>query len=118
MTKEEEKKQASKQLSLLKKKVEEALKARTDFLDKHMHLFAKFQIGEEVINRKTGERTEVTEHYRYHRDSPQYDTSLYCDCRFKNGDNTSCYGGGSPYISVRHYNALKERNPDFLYLWR
>lgn len=94
-----DKEQAQLKLKILNEIVENTIKERKDFLDTHMYLFAEFQIGDQVYNVETGRVTLVKEHYRFWADrDPYHDTSLYCDCAFANGDNTSRYSGFHPYV--------------------
>ncbi|MDP4224773.1 MAG: hypothetical protein Q8910_00185 [Bacteroidota bacterium] len=95
MTKDE----AQEKLEIYNQNVADAIKQRTEFMNKNMHLFAEFQIGDIVYNVKSGQATEVVEHYRFwSNQNPYYDTSFSTHCRFKNGDNTSCYSVSHPYV--------------------
>lgn len=94
-----------KQLTAINEHITELINERTKFLDDNMHHFAEFQIGEEVYNCNRHTFTIVKDHYRYftNRD-PLYDTGLHCDCRFNNGDNTSCYGFLHPFVSKKDFD--------------
>lgn len=72
------------ELTALNKEVEEAMAKRTKWLDDHMAMVAKFQIGDEIYDIKTGRLLGVvTEHYRYHRGDPRFDDSLSINYRYK-----------------------------------
>jgi len=72
------------ELARLNNKVDEAIKAHTEFLDKHMHMTAAVPIGEDIYNVETGVRLgKVKEHYRFHtKNNPLYDTNLETHCTF------------------------------------
>lgn len=84
--------------------VNKAISNRERFLDANMKYFAEFEIGDKVYNVKTGETTIVTGHYRYQFNQNKIlDDSFNVDCQFENGDNTSRYEYGHPYVSYEDY---------------
>jgi hypothetical protein len=104
MTKEK----AQQELATLNEAVDAAIKARTEFLDKYMHLFAEFQIGEEVYNCQRKSTDKVVGHYRYQaRKNPIYDNSFSVDCEIKvgvgTGDNTSRFAGRHPWVKLSDF---------------
>ena len=116
MTEEElRKKEVERFLETLNKKVGSVLQERKDFIEDNMHLFADFEIGQQVINSKTFERGIVTEHYHYtggNNSLLNYDYfDIHCRIRELNNDgtpknvitNTSHYIGRHPWRDYKQY---------------
>lgn len=95
----------SDELAALNKAVDDAIARRTAWMDKHMPAFASCKIGEEIFNRKTGQRLGVISRmYRYWgpfsggepRDV-RFDRSMSVEYEFETSprcfDNTSRFGG-------------------------
>ena len=104
MTEEElRKKEVERFLETLNKKVGSVLQERKDFIEDNMHLFADFEIGQQVINSKTFERGIVTEHYHYtggNNSLLNYDHfDIHCQIRRLNNDGTPT----NSYTNTSHY---------------
>lgn len=99
------------ELAALNTAVDEAIRLRSEWMDRHMVDYAEHPIGAELYNQSTGQRLgKVVEHYRYHagRD-PIYDRTMSIEYRFDNGDNTSRYGTISAVTRqqlAEHYTVL------------
>jgi len=102
--------------------IRDLIDQRTKFLDEHMHLFAEFQIGDE-LEHINGKRGKCIKHYR-HRPSELYDTSFECDCEIQEYeynfgakeklsnliDNTSHYGFENPWFKVGDEEAKRKKS--------
>jgi hypothetical protein len=82
-------------LARLNKAVEAALAERKAWMDSHMPDYAKYKIGEELFDLKTGERLSVvSSYYRYWSGhNPSLDTTMNIEYQFETSrncfDNTS-----------------------------
>ncbi len=98
--------------------VKYAVKERSQYMDENAHLFAEFQLGEEVVNVRNSSVYVVSKHYFFRGGELRVDESFSVDCRLRRGlteDNTSHYAGLHPYVpksdyeqkTVRYLNKLK-----------
>lgn len=82
------------ELHRLNIEVDRAIEQRKAWLDERMHSLSELKIGDPIYDLDLGKRVGVVSRiYRYHRDDPRYDRSLYWDYEFHTGDN--CYDNTS-----------------------
>ena len=95
-------------------KIEALILERTAYMNSVMERISPFNVGEEYVNVKTGERAKVIEVYRMSSVGGRgayFDDSIFdIHARFDNGDNTSRYGieERNPYIKSKDFDDKSE----------
>ena len=96
------------------KKIEALILERTAHMNSVMERISPFNVGEEYVNVKTGERAKVIEVYRMSSVGGRgayFDDSIFdIHARFGNVDNTSRYGieERNPYIKSKDFDDKSE----------
>jgi hypothetical protein len=104
------------ELQRLNQAVEDAVKARTAWMDAHMPDYAVVQVGEELYDREYRLRGIVSRHYRYHGDGRdwRYDTSMSISYEYKTRDGSNHNTSGQGMWTV-YSRADKEAHERFEY---
>lgn len=97
--------QRDEELKALTAAVESAIKARKDWMDANMAHYAKFKVGDEIYDRRSGLCLGVvTKLYRYwgSQNDPRHDTSMNVEYEYRQPgsnfiDNTSSRGSFTDY---------------------
>lgn len=83
-------------LNKLNKRVEEAIKERSEWLDSKMPEYAKVQVGEDIYDLKFGVKLGVvSEHYRYWKDMGEDVRDNYLEINYEYNTGGNCYDNTS-----------------------
>lgn len=108
------------QLAILNAEVTAIITKRKAFMDENQHLFAEFQVGDEIVNVMTGEHGVVSKHYRYWdtQSNPIHDSNFSVEHEIRVAsnifDNTSRHDGFHPWIRLADYEKKTSRYVDAL----
>ncbi len=102
------------ELRALLKARDDAMAAKTAWLDRKMLEHSTLKVGDDMFDLDTGECLgKITKLYRYWSPDAQgrrdNDTSIYCDYEFGRGMNTSCAPGRRFGSKEDYIQSLKNR---------
>lgn len=84
------------EMKRLNQAVDDAVAARTTWMDAHMADYARHRLGDVLYNLENGQRVGVVSSlYRFHADDQRFDRSMSVDYRIQVDDYGTCFDSTS-----------------------